>query len=143
MAKSTNPYLTEVDKDYNAFVEHVRKGAESYINAVKQNSCAAMNDDWWKKAHTQMLKTRKEHKFNNHWILHELNSSILTALPATLFDEEGKHIFVRHMFEIFIPYNAIVKDTCYCYDTLCLGDCGVLPCGCIDCCRCGWWRGRY
>jgi hypothetical protein len=31
------------------------------------------------------------------------------------------------------------KWVCYCNDIDCIGDCGVLPCGCIDCCRC---RGR-
>ena len=33
--------------------------------------------------------------------------------------------------------STISEENCYCGDKSCDGNCGVLSCGCIDCCRCG------
>jgi hypothetical protein len=32
--------------------------------------------------------------------------------------------------------STIIEYVCYCGDETCENDCGVLQCGCIDCCRC-------
>ena len=36
-----------------------------------------------------------------------------------------------------IQLQTISEDKCYCGDKSCDRQCGVLSCGCIDCCRCG------
>jgi len=33
--------------------------------------------------------------------------------------------------------STILEEKCYCGEKSCDGGCGVLSCGCIDCCRCG------
>jgi hypothetical protein len=82
-----------------------------------------------------------EHRLNNYGISTKFIESLLTKLPADLLDKKQKKAFNEYIMQAYIRYNAVVKDTCYCDDALCMGDCGVHACGCIDCCRC--WRDDY
>ncbi len=131
-----SPSKMTPEENFKQFCFFVRGGAAEFLNDIKQKSYEVLDDDWWKEAHQLILKRIDEHQVNNYGITRELIESMLSKLPADLLDEKQKKAFKKYIMQAYIRYNAVTKETCYCDDALCMGDCGVQACGCIDTCRC-------
>jgi hypothetical protein len=134
---------TPAEKDFKEFTFFVRSAATEFLNNVKQGSYKILDDAWWKAAHDGILKMVDEHQYNNYGISSRFIDSLLAKLPAGLLDEKLKGDFIEYIVQAYIRYNAGVKETCYCDDALCGGDCGVHACGCIDTCRCWQYDDMY
>jgi hypothetical protein len=124
--------------NYEQFTFFVRSAAEEFLNDIKQGSYALLNNKWWKSEHEKILRMVDACQLNNYGISAKFIESLLAALPADLLDKKQTEAFTKYIMSAYVRYNGAVKKTCYCDDALCMGDCGVLNCGCIDCCRC--WR---
>lgn len=133
--------LTPAEKDFKQFTFFVRGTAAEFLNDIKKGSFEVLDDKWWKEQHEKIIDMIEKHELNNYGISSAFIKSLLAALPADLLNKKQKKAFTEYIMQAYIRYNAVVKDTCYCDDGLCMGDCGVLVCGCIDCCRC--WRDDY
>lgn len=131
-----NPYAPKSNFDHFTFF--VRSATEEFLNDIKQGSYNVLNDKWWKGEHEKILAMVDAHQLNNYGISAKFIESLLAALPADLLDKKQTVAFTKYIMSAYVRYNGVVKETCYCDDALCMGDCGVLSCGCIDCCRC--WR---
>ena len=127
---------TPAENDFKQFTFFVRGGAAEFLNDIKKGSYEVLDDTWWKQEHLKILNMIDERKLNNYGISAAFIKSLLAKIPADLLDKKQKKAFTEYIMQAYIRYNAVVKDTCYCDDALCAGDCGVLSCGCIDCCRC-------
>lgn len=138
---STTPELTPAEKDFKQFTFFVRGAAAEYLNNIKQGSFEVLDDKWWKEQHQKIIDMVEECQFNNYGISSAFIKNLLVALPADLLNKKQRKAFAQYLMQAYIRYNAVVKDTCYCDDALCMGDCGVLACGCIDCCRCHCYLG--
>ncbi len=132
------------EENYKHFNLFIRSGAAEFLNNVKQGSADVLDDAWWLAAHKSVMELTESGPWNNYGILDWLCEEIYKKLSVGLLNEEQKEEFKKYMTDAYARYNALVKRTCYCGDAMCGGDCGVLSCGCIDCCRCHCYRqGRH
>lgn len=135
-----SPYPTP-KTNFEHFTFFVRSAAEEFLNNIKQGSYEVLDDAWWKAAHDKILEMIEAGQFNNYGISRVFIESLTDALPADLLNKKQRKEFKKYIMQAYIRYNAVVKDKCYCNDALCMGDCGELACGCIDCCRCHCYNG--
>jgi hypothetical protein len=133
---------TDPKKDnYKHFIFFVRSGATEFLNNVKQGSADILDGAWWEVTHKSVMELTKSGPWNNYGILDWLCAQIYKKLDASVLGEKQKEEFREYMMQAYARYNAVIKETCYCDDLMCMGDCGVHACGCIDVCRCHCYRG--
>jgi hypothetical protein len=139
-AKPRIAAATAPKTDFQHFTFFVRSGAAEFLNNVKQGSADVLDDVWWLTAHRSIEVLTKRGPWNNYGILSWLCREIYNKLDPSMLGEKQKDAFREYMMRAYARYNAVIKKTCYCDDAMCMGDCGVLSCGCIDCCRCHCYR---
>lgn len=132
--------------DFEHFTFFVRSAAVEFLNDAKKGSYSVLDDKWWRAAHDTILRMVDQHQLNSYGISAKFIENLMVALPADLLNEKQKKGLNEYIMQAYIRYNAAVKKTCYCDDALCMGDCGVRSCGCIDTCRChsySWGNNKY
>lgn len=134
------------DESIHYFTFYVRAAASEFLNDIEQHSYEKLDDQWWLTCHKNIMKMVYDYK-SSMIIIETISDSILAKFPkiTSKITSKMKESFKDCIRNAYISYNAATNCICYCGNHKCIGDCGVLDCGCIDMCRgrCGISWDRY
>lgn len=123
------------DYNFKKFNYYIAGTFAEFLNDIQQHSYKKLTDTWWRTCYTELKGLIYNPDTDTKEIQKKILDMVLAEFPKTMLTDEQITALTSELSHVYKAYDNFVHPVHYCGDRDCDWDCGVLSCGCIDCCR--------